>query len=407
MATVTDAHPLVDAVALWEQTLRSELVERDEEIHLFAVALAAREHLFLLGKPGLAKTMTIERGVAYIAGVRSFVVQLGQLSTRDETEGPVSLKGLENDEERRKGDGYSTHVEICVWDEAFKSSKSLLNSALRLMQERKYKDNGVDKDSPLSTFVVCSNEERQSDEQEAFDDRLLLRKIVDRVRDRANVIRMLKTRMPTSPQPVITWDEWEQVQKEVDAMPVADEVYEMIADLERELLNAGIEITPRRLRKCIPIVQAEAFLEGAARAETEHVACPRALPWVKWPTSRRRSRSCSPRPRRCSRRASLCSRDREDRPQSRRELLAAAVAANVDPDTNEASTLQKELKQANRKLVTLAKEVGSSKRQRDLVERCRAAGRRSPPAAHRSVRHLTGGRCWPRRQTGRLTCSTD
>ena len=108
---------------------------------------------------------------------------LTRFSVPEELFGPLSLKGLEQDEYLRKTTGYLPEASIAFVDEIFKANSAILNSLLSIVNERVF-DNGPERMAvPLRCLVAASNEAPESEELEALYDRLLFRLIVNPVSD--------------------------------------------------------------------------------------------------------------------------------------------------------------------------------------------------------------------------------
>lgn len=262
-----------------EATLNSELVERRQEIRAATIALVAGVHVFYLGPPGVAKSLLIDRLNAYVNGVRVFKVLMSRFTQPEEVFGPVSLKGLENDEFVRKIEGYLADSEIAFLDEGFKANSSILNALLWAINERQYRHGREVIDIPLSTMFLASNELPQDDSLNALYDRLLFRFEVKPVRDQSNFLRMMRTLRPEDPEPILTWEEVMQAKAEARKVVIPDAVFEALAELRRQLREAGIEPTERRFVESTKIVRATAWLDGCDVADVEHL---RPLQHVLW-----------------------------------------------------------------------------------------------------------------------------
>lgn len=74
--------------------------------------------------------------------------------------GPLSMKGLENDEYVRQIDGYLPTAEVAFIDEIFKANSAILNALLTLLNERLF-DNGNQRFSvPLLCLVRMRMQEQ-------------------------------------------------------------------------------------------------------------------------------------------------------------------------------------------------------------------------------------------------------
>lgn len=68
--------------------------------------------------------------------------------------GPLSMKGLENDEYVRKIAGYLPTSEVAFVDEIFKANSAILNALLTLLNERLF-DNGNQRLPVPLMCLVC------------------------------------------------------------------------------------------------------------------------------------------------------------------------------------------------------------------------------------------------------------
>lgn len=262
-----------------EDVLNIELIERRQEIRATLTAIIAGVHIFLLGSPGVAKSMLIDRTSIYISGARKQKKMMTRFTTPEELFGPVSLKGLENDEFVRKIDGYLPTVELSFIDEVFKANSSILNALLMAINERQY-EHGVNIiDIPLSTLFTASNELPQDESLAALYDRMLFRFDVRPIKDANNFGRMLKTVRPDNPATLLTWDEVVQAQNEAKAIIVPDSVIDALTGLRRDLREQGIEPTDRRFVESLKVIRAAAWLDECTVADVEHLQPLRHVMW--------------------------------------------------------------------------------------------------------------------------------
>lgn len=162
------------------QGLQEGLLERGTEVRLLLLTALAGEHLLLLGPPGTAKS-ELSRRLSKLTGGRYFERLLTRFSVPEELFGPLSMKGLENDEYVRHTDGYLPTAEVAFIDEIFKANSAILNALLTLLNERLF-DNGNKRfPVPLLCMVGASNELPESEELDALFDRFLLRRHVSQV----------------------------------------------------------------------------------------------------------------------------------------------------------------------------------------------------------------------------------
>jgi len=120
--------------------LSKGLLERETEVRLLLLAALCGEHLLLLGPPGTAKS-ELARRLSGMCGCDYFERLLTRFSVPEELFGPLSMKGLENDQYIRQTDGYLPTAEVAFVDEIFKANSPILNALLTLLNERLF-DNG-------------------------------------------------------------------------------------------------------------------------------------------------------------------------------------------------------------------------------------------------------------------------
>ncbi|KAL4438050.1 hypothetical protein ABPG77_004271 [Micractinium sp. CCAP 211/92] len=157
--------------------LQSGLLERETEVRLLLLAALCGEHLLLLGPPGTAKS-ELSRRLSKLTGGRYFERLLTRFSVPEELFGPLSMRGLENDQYVRQIDGYLPTAEVAFIDEIFKANSAILNALLTLLNERLF-DNGNERiEVPLTCLVGASNELPESEELDALYDRFLIRRNV-------------------------------------------------------------------------------------------------------------------------------------------------------------------------------------------------------------------------------------
>ena len=108
-----------------------------------------------------------------------------RFSVPEELFGPLSMRGLENDEYVRQTNGYLPTAEVAFVDEIFKANSAILNALLTLLNERLF-DNGHSRlKVPLLTLIAASNELPESEELDALYDRFLIRRHVGQVSTQA------------------------------------------------------------------------------------------------------------------------------------------------------------------------------------------------------------------------------
>jgi MoxR-like ATPase len=145
------------------------VVGHDEAKRALLLALLCREHIYLEGPPGAAKTRMAEVA-ARAAGLGFFFYQLHRDTRLAELVGDVVLEreplpgGGERIAQRTLPGGIAT-AEVCVLDDISRAPGEALNVLLRLLQERKLGDASI----PLMTAIATSNPQRDEYYNEPLD----------------------------------------------------------------------------------------------------------------------------------------------------------------------------------------------------------------------------------------------
>ena len=107
-----------DKINQIRKELGTEFIERDEEITGTLCAILSRQHLFMVGKPGTAKSMLIDALCERIDAAEYFQWLLTKFSTPEEVFGPISLSALEHDKYTRITTDKLPEAHIGFLDEA-------------------------------------------------------------------------------------------------------------------------------------------------------------------------------------------------------------------------------------------------------------------------------------------------
>ena len=260
------------------KSLNDSLVERNDEVEAMLLGLIAGEHVLLVGPPGTGKSMLCENLTKAVHDAESFTVLLTKFSTPEELFGPISVKGLKEDRYERKTDSFLPHAHVAFVDEIWKASSAILNTLLRIMNEREFINGTSVEKCPMKIMLAASNEWPQGEELSAAFDRFLIRKTVKTVRGEANR-RHLMFGALCEVGPLLSLGDVDAAKVSASAICWSTEAKEALDQILGELHKEGVDPGDRRLRKSVALAQAAAWLAGASEVQPDHLEC---LQWTLW-----------------------------------------------------------------------------------------------------------------------------
>ena len=252
--------------------------EREEAIALALLTALAGESIFLLGLPGVGKSMIARRLKLAFKDSKNFEYLMSRFSTPDEIFGPVSITKLKDEDTyERVIEGYLPSADIVFLDEIWKAGPAIQNSLLTALNERIFRNGNHDVSLPLKTIISASNElPAEGEGLEALWDRFLVRYIVEPIGQRHIFLDLLtKKEEPcvVDENLVFSDEEYTNILQHAQQISVPQLICNIICDI-REILSDNKKATEaipastipyvsdRRWRKIMGILRMSALLNG-------------------------------------------------------------------------------------------------------------------------------------------------
>jgi len=274
------------------EQLNTGIYEKEEVMALALLSSIAGENIFLLGPPGVAKSLIARRLKYAYKDAKVFEYLMSRFSTPDEIFGPVAiLKLKEENKYERITDNYLPKAEVVFLDEIWKAGPSIQNALLTILNEKKFRNGDKEEDVPIKALISASNELPEKNQGlEALWDRFLVRFVVEGIEDQENFENMIT--MPSVSakeedaklreiiEPIS--DDKERNQK-INEIKVPENVRNVIQVIKKEIANHNnkddnkekpekqIYVSDRRWRKIIRLMRTSAFLND--REEIDLMDC--------------------------------------------------------------------------------------------------------------------------------------
>ena len=281
------------------QEMSKGAYEREEVIALSLLSAFAGESIFLLGLPGVGKSMVARRLKSAFRDSTCFEYLMSRFSTPDEIFGPVSISKLKDEDTyERCVDGYLPTADVIFLDEIWKAGPAIQNSLLTALNEKIFHNGKEDLDLPLKGIIAASNELPAEDEGlEALWDRFLVRYVVQPVSDKSAFMKLIGGNNEVFCMPdnlPVTDAEYKEIQEGISKVTVPERVMDALFAL-RTVLSQRFEnrdeiddpetgvpyVSDRRWKKIVGILRASAYLNGRSEVNLSDCLLLEHMIWDK------------------------------------------------------------------------------------------------------------------------------
>ena len=281
-----------ERIGLLLQCLQKGVYEKEEAMRLSLLAALAGESIFLLGPPGVAKSLVARKLKYAFRDGKSFEYLMSRFSTPDEIFGPVSIKKLK-DEDRyeRLTDNYLPGANVVFLDEIWKAGPAIQNALLTVLNEKIYRNGEQEIKVNIRALVSASNELPSEEGLNALWDRFLVRNMIREIRTAGSFVEMITDTADVYEDNVpdgvkIGEEELAAWEPAINAIAVPAEVLNVIQVVKHRLEqhdaehpDAPFHSYDRRWKKIIRLLRTAAFLNE--RTEVDLMDC-FLLPHALW-----------------------------------------------------------------------------------------------------------------------------
>lgn len=272
--------------------MRTGVFERDEALALSLLSALAGESMFLLGLPGVGKSMIARRLKSAFKNASVFEYLMSRFSTPDEIFGPVSISKLKDEDcYERVTSGYLPEADVVFLDEIWKAGPAIQNSLLTVLNEKIYLNGNKEMSLPLKGVIAASNELPAKDEGlEALWDRFMIRYVVNPIESRENFFRLICEDVSSADvkdMETFTDDEYWGIREKSRNVRLSDRILDVLYKI-RERLNEKIRerdpatgevsdnnrqyyVSDRRWRKAVGVMRTSAHINGREEVDCSDV----------------------------------------------------------------------------------------------------------------------------------------
>lgn len=249
VGTQLDVLTVISKFVNLEMELNNNLIGMQEAVHVALLGLLSGDNVFLLSKPGAAKsTLAGLIGDSFAGEKQFFKKNFTPDMSMSDLYGPLSVEKINQGLYEREWAGIAT-CSYALLDEFYKGSATIQNNCLEIIEEHTISLAHRRINVPLLGVISASNELVNANANSATWDRFGYRLELDYSEDESEIFDMFKAK--GSHANIATRLDSEEIlliQGYIDFMAkqMPDEIYRTMASITKKLLENGIRPSPRR-----------------------------------------------------------------------------------------------------------------------------------------------------------------
>ena len=261
--TQLDVLSVISKFVNLEAELNRNLIGMQEAVHVALLGLLSGDNVFLLSKPGAAKsTLAGLIGDSFGGEKHFFKKNFTPDMSMSDLYGPLSVEKINQGLYEREWAGIAT-CSYALLDEFYKGSATIQNNCLEIIEEHTISLAHRRINVPLLGVISASNELVNANANSATWDRFGYRLELDYSEDESDIFDMFKAKgghanIATRLDP----EEILLIQGYIDfkTKQMPDEIYRTMSSITKKLLENGIRPSPRRREVWARAVIAEYLL---------------------------------------------------------------------------------------------------------------------------------------------------
>jgi len=281
-STALDIDNFIESVNDLGGEIKSQLVAMDEEIELALTALVSGETVFFLSLPGAAKT-TMARMIAQGIDGSFYRKNITADTSRNDIFGPIDPGKVKRGEWGRKLAGLAT-ASVAAIDEVFRGSGPVLDMLLEALEEHTLAEPDQIHHLPLVLAITAGNDLVNATVQNAFWDRLIIRKEVSYPSRSADWEALISSTSGSVPiQTRIDPEDIMLVQGfvELEASTLPKDIVARMTKIRMQLQNKNIEISPRRFKAWGRVIVGSSLLRGDGTICSKSLMLGQHILWIE------------------------------------------------------------------------------------------------------------------------------
>lgn len=275
-----------------EAEMNEILVEREEPIRMAMLGMLTGRPVFLLGPPGIAKSMLCDALTKRIADGKLFDVQLTKSTEPDEIFGPISMAAFQRDIVRRNIEvtddetgetiSYLPACNVLNIDEIWEGNSVTLKALHKILNEGYYASGAQKIDTDVKLCVAASNIVPGM-ELNALYDRFALRcyvhDILDSDPDSLDKLMRGDLRDVNDIGATITFADIDDAKASVKGIKMDKDMRKTAHSLALLLRSQGYHVTTRGFQWIVNAAKAVAYIEGRDSVAKSDLIMPFSTCW--------------------------------------------------------------------------------------------------------------------------------